>query len=110
MSPRKNFITLMSTEQRQEFDSRIRLAGYGQSEEIAKWVTEDLGITTSRTAVARYEKILRESDGVHGQGGSMNAVAHFSGSGGKLAKLYQELGELEVRKLNILEQIREMTE
>jgi len=109
MTIRRNFILLMTEKQREEFDSRIRECGYGQSEKIAKWVNDDFGIKTSRTAVARYEKVLRETDGIYSKAGSLDAVAQLSSSGGKLGKLYQELGELEVRKMDILEQIRTIT-
>ncbi|MBY8232326.1 hypothetical protein KW535_13385 [Vibrio fluvialis] len=110
MAGPRNFVALMTSAQKNKFEEKIRNAAYGQCSEIAAWVNEELGIKTSRTAVARYEQALRKSDGVFETGGSIGAMAKLSTVGGELAALYQELGELEYRRAELLEQIRDLME
>ncbi|MBO2589361.1 hypothetical protein [Shewanella algae] len=103
----RNFALNLSIELKEELDSRIRQAAYGSSTEIAAWLCEK-GVKASRSAVARYEQALRKKDGVNDVAGSFNAVVKSSSAGGELAELYRELGELEFRKEELLERIRDL--
>ncbi|MEZ8930209.1 MULTISPECIES: hypothetical protein [Vibrio] len=104
----RNFVMQLTSEQKKELDEKIRESGYGKCTQVADWVNTQLGVKTSRTAVARYEQALRKKDGVFDTGGSINAMAKLSSVGGELASLYQELGELEYRRAELLEQIRDL--
>ncbi len=107
MAGAKNFVLSLSGGLKEALDTKIRESAYGRSTEITAWL-EEQGVTTSRSAVARYEKALRQFDGISDVGGSLNAVVKSSAPGGELAALYQELGELEYRRSEILEQIRDL--
>lgn len=108
MSNPKNFVAQMSAEQKKLFDEKVRESAYGQSQMVSEWVYDELGIKTSKTAVARYEQELRKNDGIFDAGGSINTMAKVSVAGGELASLYQELGELEFRRAELLEKIRDL--
>lgn len=109
MAGAKNFVLSLSGILKEELDTKIRESAYGRSTEIAAWL-EEQGISTSRSAVARYEQALRKFDGISDIGGSMNAAVKSSVPGGELAALYQELGELEFRRAELLERIRDLVE
>ncbi len=101
MSNPRNFVAQMSAEQKKLFDERIRQNAYGQAIALSEWVNQEMGIKTSKTAVARYEQALRKRDGIFDAGGSINTMAKVSMAGGEFAELYQELGELEFRKAEL---------
>lgn len=109
MARAKNFVLSLSGGLKESLDAKIREAAYGRSSEITAWLIEQ-GVATSRSAVARYEKALRKFDGISDVGGSINATVKSSVAGGELAMLYQELGELEFRRAELLEQIRDLME
>lgn len=109
MTGSKNFVLSLPNEVREELDGRIRKHAYGRCTEISDWL-KSIGIKTSRSAVARYEKVLKERDGVKEAAGSLGATVRSSVPGGELASLYQELGELEFRRAELLEQIRDLME
>ncbi|EMV4498225.1 hypothetical protein AAC861_002820 [Vibrio cholerae] len=109
MAGAKNFVLSLSDELREQLDNRIRKYAYGRSSDIAEWLQE-MNVKTSRTAVARYEKVLKEKDGVTDAAGSLGATVKSVVPGGELAALYQELGELEYRRAELLEQIRDLME
>ncbi|ELI1838993.1 DUF3486 family protein [Vibrio fluvialis] len=109
MAGQRNFVLSLSGGLKEALDTKIRESAYGRSTEITAWLAEQ-GVATSRSAVARYEKALRKFDGVSDIGGSMNALVKSSVPGGELAALYQELGELEYRRAELLEQIRDLME
>ncbi|NGZ68606.1 hypothetical protein G6Z92_16845 [Vibrio aestuarianus subsp. cardii] len=109
MAGTRNFVLSISEELKEELDRRVRKAAYGSSTEIADWLCSE-GVKTSRTAVARYEQALRKKDGVSDYAGSFNATVKASRPGGELAELYQELGELEYRKAELLDRIRDLVE
>ncbi|EGR0523015.1 DUF3486 family protein [Vibrio cholerae] len=105
----KNFVLSLPDEIREQLDNRIRKMAYGRSSDIAAWLQE-MGIKTSRTAVARYEKVLKEKDGITDAAGSLGATVKSVVPGGELAMLFQELGELEYRRAELLDQIRDLME
>ncbi|WP_457802439.1 phage protein Gp27 family protein [Vibrio cholerae] len=109
MAGAKNFVLSLSGGLKEALDTKIRESAYGRSTEIAAWL-EEQGVSTSRSAVARYEQALRKFDGINDIGGSMNAVVKSSVPGGELAMLFQELGELEYRRAELLDQIRDLME
>ncbi|MDF5594975.1 DUF3486 family protein [Vibrio parahaemolyticus] len=105
----KNFVLSLTDEIREQLDNRIRKMAYGRSSDIAAWLNE-IGVKTSRTAVARYEKALREKDGITDAAGSLGATVRSVVPGGELAMLFQELGEIEFRRAELLERIRDLVE
>ncbi|MCO7023382.1 DUF3486 family protein [Vibrio paracholerae] len=105
----KNFVLSLPDEIREQLDNRIRKMAYGRSSDISAWLQE-MGIKTSRTAVARYEKVLKEKDGITDAAGSLGATVKSVVPGGELAMLFQELGELEFRRAELLDQIRDLME
>ncbi|EGQ9843159.1 DUF3486 family protein [Vibrio cholerae] len=105
----KNFVLSLPDEIREQLDNRIRKMAYGRSSDISAWLQE-MGIKTSRTAVARYEKVLKEKDGITDAAGSLGATVKSVVPGGELAMLFQELGELEYRRAELLDQIRDLME
>lgn len=109
MAGAKNFVLSLSSEQREQLDNRIRQYAYGRSSDIAEWLQE-MGVKTSRTAVARYEKVLKEKDGIMDAAGSLSATVKSVVPGGELAALFQELGEIEYRRAELLGQIRDLME
>lgn len=110
MAGPRNFVLSLSGGLKETLDTKIRESAYGRSTEIADWLAKQ-GVTTSRSAVARYEQALRKFDGISDNGGSINAAVKSSvAGGGELASLYQELGELEYRRAELLEQIRNLVE
>lgn len=112
MAGRKSFITNLTEEHVLELHSRVRNARYGEHDGMVDWL-KSLGYTVSRSAMARYSSELKKRDGYEGTAGSFTlhtAINDAPDHDLNLANLYKELGEVEYRKVKILERIREITE
>lgn len=112
MAGRKSFITNLTEEHILELHSRIRDARYGEHDNMVDWL-KSLGYAASRSAMARYSGKLKKRDGYEGTAGSFtlhSAINDAPDYDLNLANLYKELGEIEYRKVKILERIREIVE
>lgn len=92
-----------------ELNHRIVEASYGDTRRLADWFKSQ-GYKTSKSAMHRYIKELKERNGHSGVAGSLKLYASMTASESSLDALYKELGRLEYRKQEILERIREITE
>lgn len=109
MKPR-SFVQLLTPDLLIEFEDKIRRWGYGQSDLLVGWLAEN-GVKSSRSAVCRYEMVLRERDGITAPGGSIRAVVTAQGASlDTLTGLYRRLGQLEYERAKLLEMIGYMLE
>ncbi|WP_392434905.1 hypothetical protein ACF3VQ_09245 [Yersinia sp. HM-2024] len=112
MAGRKSFITNLTDEHIFALHTRIRNARYGEHDDMVDWL-KSLGYAVSRSAMARYSGELKRRDGYEGTAGSFtlhSAINDAPDYDMNLANLYKELGEIEYRKVGVLERIREIVD
>ena len=110
MPGKQSFISQLSPDIATELHQRIREANYGQHDSHANWL-KSLGFQSSRSAMHRYANRLKKNDGYQGMAGSfaLDSVLNDSISQDeRLVSLYQSLGELEYKRTQLLEQIRDI--
>lgn len=91
-----------------ELNQKIVDANYGDSMKLAEWF-KGLGYKVSKTAMHRYIMALKERNEHGGRVGSLRLYANMSTADNHLALLYQELGQIEFRRQEIIERIRNLT-
>lgn len=87
-------------EVRRELKRRIRRAGYGSFQQHAEWLT-DQGFETSKSAIHRFGKALKQSDERHGVDAELALQR-----GADLVDLWDQLNDLRDKEQALLEQIR----
>ena len=105
---RKSFISSLPKDVVLELNDVIRQHEYGDHESNVAWLKQK-GFQVSRSAMHRYTAELKARDGFDGSAGSFKLTADLMAKDSNLDLLYQELGQIEFRKQEILERIRELT-
>lgn len=106
---RKSFISELPEDFFNSLNEKIRECKYGDHDRIVEWI-QCHGYKTSRSAVHRYASELKIKDGFDGVAGSFRLYANLNAKESNLELLYKELGEIEVRKQEIIDRIRELME
>lgn len=104
---RKSLVSSLSKEVVLEFNQVIRENDYGNQECIVEWLKER-GYGGSKSAVNRYIAQLKARDGFDGKAGSFKLVTGLTAKDSNIELLYKELGELEFRKQEIINRIRDL--
>jgi len=101
------FIGRMDQDELVAFNQYVRACRYGKLDLIVSWLAER-GVSSSRSAVARYAAELKRCDGVSGMAGSFSvAVGAVGADLTSLQGLYRRLGEVEFERDQLLRLIRE---
>ena len=106
-----SFVKKLPPEMVVELNARIRKHYYGDHGALAEWV-KGLGYSCSKSSMHRYSKALKENDGVKGTPNSHGVfanVGHSSEPKHRLNLMYQELGEIEVKRHELLCKIRDLS-
>ena len=93
-----------------DLHASIRGNFYGNHEQLSDWI-KGLGYSCSKSSMHRYSKALKEKNGIKGAAKSHAIFANIGQSSeptNRLALMYQELGELEVKRHELLCDIREL--
>ncbi|WP_049357475.1 phage protein Gp27 family protein [Haemophilus parainfluenzae] len=95
-----------------ELHKRLRKSNYSGFVELETWL-RSLGYKTSKSGIHRYAKKLKDLDGFVGKSGSFELatqidVANASEPNQSLTQLYQQLGQIEYQKFQILQKIAEL--
>nr|DAX18352.1 MAG TPA: Protein of unknown function (DUF3486) [Caudoviricetes sp.] len=104
---RKSFITALPKEIVEALHERIRAAEYGDHMAMVEWVKQQ-GYHASKSAMCRYTLELKARDGYEGGAGSFKLHTQMHSKDSNLEMLYKELGELEYRRQEILNRIRDL--
>ncbi|MCR1838623.1 DUF3486 family protein [Pasteurella caecimuris] len=106
---RKSVLLELPDELLKEFHSLIRENKYANGRKLLEWL-QNKGYKSSKTAVHRYISTFKRYDGLDcNAGGFAMNISLNEENGGDLKTLFRQLGELEFRKQEILERIRELT-
>ncbi len=95
-------------ELKNELDSRIRCAGYGECIETAEWLSTK-GVETSKSAVHRYIKRLKGRDDVVASlSDALGGSDETSTDKKEVLELLLELGALRVKESAIIAKLNEL--
>ena len=106
-----SFVQKLPPEIVSELHARIRKNFYGNQKALSDWIKE-LGYSCSKSSMCRYSKALKANDGVEGTANShalFANVGHSAEPSHRLNLMHQELGELEVKRHELLCKIRELS-
>lgn len=108
--PRKSVLLELPDDLLKEFHTLIREYKYADFKKLLEWL-ESKGYKSSKSAVHRYVATFKRYDGLNcNAGGFAMNISLNEENGGDLKTLFRQLGELEYRKQQILERVREITE
>ncbi|KYK77656.1 Protein of uncharacterised function (DUF3486) [Aggregatibacter actinomycetemcomitans] len=105
---RKSLISSLPRDVLLELNDVIRTNEYGNQDEVLKWLTER-SLKGSKSALNRYINQLKARDGFDGKAGSFRLMTGLTAKDNNIDLLYKELGEIEFRRQEIIEIIRNLT-
>lgn len=105
---RKSLLSSLPRDVILELNEVIRINEYGSQAEVLKWLKEH-GIKGSKSALNRYITQLKLRDGFDGKAGSFRLMTGLTAKDNNIDLLYKELGEIEFRRQEIIETIRNLT-